>query len=73
MSEKKGFARLEPERLKEISSLGGRTTQAGDNAHRFTSETGRQAAKLSRATKFTSESGKQAAQKSAEVRKEKAG
>jgi hypothetical protein len=70
MSEKKGFGRLDPEKLKEISSRGGKSAQSRPNVHRFTSETAREAAKRSRnSNKFNSETGKEAAIKSAKARK----
>lgn len=39
----RGFARMDPERQKEVSSIGGRTAHERGNAHEFTSEEARQA------------------------------
>lgn len=40
---KRGFACISPERVKEISSLGGKAAWANGKAHRFTSEEARAA------------------------------
>ena len=45
MSEAKvGFGRLDSERLREVSQMGGKAAHAGGKAHRFTSEQARAAA-----------------------------
>lgn len=73
-AEKKGFAKLDPETLKEISSRGGKAAQAGEKPYRFTSETAKKASKLSRGgNRFTSETGRQASEKAKKVREEKQG
>lgn len=40
-----GFAAMDPERLREMSALGGRTAHLLGKAHQFTSEEAREAAK----------------------------
>ena len=39
----RGFARMDPQRQRQVSSLGGRTAHARGSAHEFTSEEARQA------------------------------
>lgn len=45
MSEKKkcGFAVMDPKRVKELASLGGKAAHSQGTAHKFTSETAREA------------------------------
>jgi uncharacterized protein len=50
----KGFARLSPERRKEISALGGRASHLQGKAHEFTSEEARAASKKARRRKKAS-------------------
>lgn len=69
-TKKVGFANLDPEKLKEISSKGGKSAHAKGSGHRFTSETAREAGKRSKAgNKFTTETGRKAAAKATEARK----
>ncbi|MDI3261864.1 KGG domain-containing protein [Aerosticca soli] len=42
-SRPRGFAALDPQRRREISSRGGQAAQAGGRAHRFTAEEARAA------------------------------
>jgi len=67
-----GFAKLDPEDLKKVSSKGGKGAHAKGSAHKFTSETAREAAKRSKSGhKFTKETAKDAAAKAVEKRKSK--
>lgn len=69
---KVGFAKLDPEDLKKVSSKGGKGAHAKGSAHKFTTETAKEAAKRSRSGhKFTAETGKEAAAKAAVARKSK--
>ncbi|EMD2450372.1 hypothetical protein VQX70_001845, partial [Acinetobacter baumannii] len=43
----RGFASMDPERVREIASKGGRAAHASGNAHEFTSEEAREAGALS--------------------------
>lgn len=43
-AKKIGFAAMDPERQREIASIGGRAAHKSGNAHRFNSEEGRAAA-----------------------------
>lgn len=42
----RGFASMDPERVREIASKGGRAAHASGNAHEFTSEEAREATVL---------------------------
>jgi general stress protein YciG len=42
----RGFASMDPDRVKEIASMGGRAAHASGNAHEFTSEEARDAGVL---------------------------
>ncbi len=42
----RGFASMDPERVREIASKGGRAAHASGNAHEFTSEEAREAGKV---------------------------
>jgi general stress protein YciG len=42
----RGFAAMDPERQRQIASLGGRTAHETGHAHQFTSEEAREAGKL---------------------------
>lgn len=42
---RRGFASMDPQRQREIASLGGRTAHANGRAHEFTSEEARAAGK----------------------------
>jgi len=46
---KRGFAAMDPEKAREIHSLGGQTAHRLGTAHRFTSEEARKAGKKGRA------------------------
>lgn len=46
---KRGFASMDPQRQREIASLGGRAAHASGNAHQFTSEEARAAGARSHA------------------------
>lgn len=43
---RRGFASMDPERQREIASLGGRTAHENGTAHAFTSEEGRRAGRV---------------------------
>ncbi len=45
VSRPRGFAAMDPARQREISSRGGRAAQAGRRAHRWTSDTAREASR----------------------------
>lgn len=40
---RRGFASMDPEKVREIASLGGKAAQASGTAHRYTSEEARAA------------------------------
>ena len=42
----RGFASMDPDRVKEIASMGGRAAHASGNAHEFTSEEAREAGRI---------------------------
>jgi uncharacterized protein len=46
MATKRGFAAMDPERQREIASMGGRHAHAIGKAHKYTTETGRVAGKI---------------------------
>ena len=74
---KRGFASMDPEKRREITSKGGKAAQAGGLAHRFTSETGKIAGKKGGAAngankyRWDSASATAAGKKSAETRRKK--
>ena len=45
----RGFASMDPERVREIASKGGRAAHASGNAHEFTSEEAREAGRAAHA------------------------
>ena len=64
----RGFAALTPERRAEISSLGGKRAHANGTAHKFDSESGRDASKRVKNRRlFDAESGRAAALKAREI------
>lgn len=64
----RGFAAMTPERRAEISSLGGKRAHANGNAHKFDSESGREAAKRVKNRRlFDSESGRAASRKARKI------
>ena len=60
----RGFASMDPERVREIASKGGRAAHASGNAHEFTSEEAREAGRAAHASgnahEFTSEEAREA-------------
>ncbi|WP_343620265.1 KGG domain-containing protein [Acinetobacter proteolyticus] len=60
----RGFASMDPDRVKEIASMGGRAAHASGNAHEFTSEEAREAGRIAHsrgnAHEFTSEEAREA-------------
>ena len=60
----RGFASMDPERVREIASKGGRAAHASGNAHEFTSEEAREAGSAAHASgnahEFTSEEAREA-------------
>ena len=53
----RGFAAMDPQRQREIASLGGRAAHQSGHAHEFTSEEARAAGKKRHARNATTESG----------------
>ncbi|RSN77055.1 hypothetical protein EA769_05990 [Acinetobacter haemolyticus] len=60
----RGFASMEPEKLREIASKGGRAAHASGNAHEFTSDEAREAGRIAHARgnahEFSSEEAREA-------------
>ncbi|TNW35166.1 KGG domain-containing protein, partial [Acinetobacter baumannii] len=60
----RGFASMDPERVREIASKGGRAAHTSGNAHEFTSEEAREAGRAAHASgnahEFTSEEAREA-------------
>jgi general stress protein YciG len=48
---RRGFASMDPQKQREIASLGGRAAHRSGNAHQFTPEEARRAGSMSRRTK----------------------
>lgn len=64
----RGFAALSPERRAEISSLGGKRAHEKGTAHKFDSESGREAAsRVKNRRLFDAESGRAASRRAREI------
>ncbi len=50
---RRGFASMDPQKQREIASLGGRAAHRSGNAHQFTPEEARRAGSMSRRSKAT--------------------
>ena len=74
---KRGFANMDPERVKEVAAQGGKEAQSRGKAHRFNSETGREAGRKGgkaaqrsgKAYRLTGDKARQAAKAGAAKRK----
>lgn len=72
---KKGFASMTPERLKEVCSKGGKSSQAKGNGHKWTPEEARKAGKkggkkVSRDREYMAELGRKSAAARAKKKEE---
>lgn len=71
VKKKVGFAAMSPEKRRELSSLGGKSAHARGTAHRFNSESAREAARVARemghGRAWTPEQAREAGKKGAQI------